>query len=98
MRFTDAVADAGISYRQADHWSRQQWVNVPQDGSGNPREISRREALVLHRMGVLVRAGMKASFAAPIARSTVEQDVPDADLPGGLRITFGPRRAGQAAP
>jgi hypothetical protein len=91
MRFTDAVSDAGITYRQADWWRQQGWVRSSAEGSGTVSEISRREALVMERMGILTRAGMLAGKAAVIARSTVERDVSDVDLPGGLRLTFGVR-------
>lgn len=89
MRFTDAVADAGITYRQADWWVGCRWVEVSAlGGSGSQREISHREALVLRRMGVLVHNGGRASIAADIARQTVERGVAEIDLPGGLHIAF----------
>ena len=88
MRFTEAVQKAGVSYRQADHWAGQRWIDAPGGGSGTVREIGPREAMVLARMGTLVRVGVTPAAAAGIARAAVEQHTRAVDLPGGLRLVF----------
>ena len=64
--------EAGISYRQLDHWIRRGWV-IPDGeaspGSGFPREWTDAEALVVRVMGRLVRAGLPPHMAHEIARS-----------------------------
>ncbi len=88
MRYLDAVHQAGISERQAVYWRAQGYVVASSDGSGTISEISSKEAAILFRTSILVRAGMKAANAAQIARTSIEQDSSAAELPEGLRINF----------
>ena len=77
-----AVEAAGVTYRQADYWCRQGYIQAswfshgldrhPLDhggfGSGSNRWLTPFEARVLHTMGRLVRAGLSAQVAAQVAR------------------------------
>jgi len=61
---------AGITYRQADYWSRAGWLRPlnPGCGNGHQRDYSPTEAVVAARMGRLVRAGLEPAVAAAVVR------------------------------
>ncbi len=66
----DVAAQAGITYRQADHWCRRGFVRTtPIDGgSGRPRHLEPAEQTVLHTMARLVHAGLTPETAGRLAR------------------------------
>lgn len=88
MRYADAIERADISYRQADYWRSCGYVKATAEGSGSISYLEDSEVTVLVRMATLVRAGMRPSVAARIARTSVEQGVRAVDLPGRLRVIF----------
>src|SRR4051812_45665867 len=95
-----AADDAGISYRQINHWQRQGYVRVTYfDAAGE--EVPARgpmngfhaypnavEHLVLLSMARLVRAGVRPETAAVWARLIVEASAPEIDLGHGIRIVI----------
>jgi DNA-binding transcriptional MerR regulator len=68
---TQAVREAGITYRQLDHWARLGYLRpVQAGGSGNAREWTRAEVNIARLMGRLVRAGVAVETAALFARAS----------------------------
>jgi hypothetical protein len=67
----ELVRRAGITQRQADYWTRQQWIVArnPNCGHGYAREWIEEEVRVAEYMGRLVRAGVRADAAAVAARA-----------------------------
>lgn len=74
MRAKDLCAQAGISYRQLDMWTRTGLVAARQDfrGPGNPRHYDVTEARVVIDAGALVRAGMNPNAALALVRTIRE--------------------------
>lgn len=61
-----------ISYRQLDYWVRMGYLKPRHiGGSGNPRDFTNEEEIVLIRMARLVNAGLRPDVAAKAARSAV---------------------------
>lgn len=62
----------GITYRQLDFWVRQGYLHPRhKGGSGNARDFTGEEELVLTRMARLVNAGIRPDVAARAARNVV---------------------------
>ena len=78
-----ALVDAGITYRQLDHWVRAGYVRcaVPAAGSGSQRLFLATEVRVVADMARLIAAGLTVWAAERAARG--EQ------LPGGVHVTTG---------
>jgi len=77
VRALSAAEQAGITYRQLDHWTRQGWIKAEPriarrldwpPGSGHPRSYPQVEVEIAGRMGRLVKAGVTARVAAQVAR------------------------------
>lgn len=72
------VVEAGISYRQLDHWTRRGWLVAAQipRGSGFPRVYDPTQVKVATVMGELGRIlGVRAEVAHMIAESLIETGV-----------------------
>lgn len=78
----DVAREAGITYRQADHWCACRYIRadfyttnhgmvVPSKskGSGRQRRLTDEESHVLHVMARLVRAGIQPASASELART-----------------------------
>lgn len=70
MKATYVAAQAGITYRQLDHWLTTGYIHADDQhpGSGQCRDITPTEADVITVMGRLVAAGIPPATAAPLAR------------------------------
>lgn len=66
----EVMREAGITYRQLDHWCRAGFARPVNDGPGigHARRFTRQEMRVLTCMGRLVNAGMRPDAAFVIAR------------------------------
>lgn len=82
VKALDAVDQAGITYRQLDHWIRSGYIHGTCPGSGHRRELTDYEFQVVRHMSVLIDAGVLASVAAPLARR----------LADGKAVRLGPWR------
>lgn len=72
----DLACDAGITYRQLDHWVDLSYL-FPEErcegaGSGIPREFSDHEAAIARLMGLLVSQGLRPGKAHEVARMAVD--------------------------
>lgn len=67
---TEVMREAGITYRQLDHWCRAGFAHPVNSGPGigHARRFTRAELRVLTCMGRLVGAGMRPDAAYVIAR------------------------------
>lgn len=68
-----AVALAGITYRQLDYWTTQGYIRPRRNiganpGSGRQRQYTEREARILCTMAALVDDGLDPKSAALVAR------------------------------
>jgi DNA-binding transcriptional MerR regulator len=74
MRLELAMARAGITYRQFDHWNRIGLLPWGNPGSGNrrPRDIRDHEAQLLITMGRLVSDGVTPKRANEAAMELVD--------------------------
>jgi len=76
MNSLTAAEQAGITYRQMDHWIRRGYIAASCPGSGHEREITERQAAIAKHMGELTKAGMKPAAAAQYARDLVNGHQP----------------------
>lgn len=69
---TDLMALTGITYRQADYWTRLGWLRPPEPtpGSGAQRYYPPAEQRVAAIMAALVAAGLEPGAAALAARTS----------------------------
>lgn len=73
MNSMSAAEQAGITYRQLDHWIRRGYIKGALPGSGVQRDLNGHEVDVLRIMADLVGVvGMKPAAAAPVARTMAE--------------------------
>jgi hypothetical protein len=90
MKAHEVIRYAGITYRQLDHWTREQHVRCPPTGSGNFRDYKPKEVAVAWWMARLTEAGVQYLAAARIARSIAYRGRPAGDLvplPGGFSLS-----------
>jgi DNA-binding transcriptional MerR regulator len=75
MMAPDVLRQAGITYRQLDHWSRIGYLKPsnPDCGSGRRRDFPMAEVTVARRMALLVNAGLTLKTAHRVARG--DEDV-----------------------
>lgn len=102
MNTETVCARAGLSYRQADYWTRSGLIpgvaNLRHLGSGNPREWTRDQVEFVTVLAQLIRAGVKPRVASDALQQRIAEGVPlaemtDVTLPGGLTVTLRPRLA-----
>lgn len=81
-------ADAGITYRQLDHWINKGWISDGGNpGSGVPRDFSNPKAIEKVRlMGRLTRAGFPAKRASDIADMYFDHTIPAIYIGPGLYL------------
>lgn len=67
------ATEAGITYRQLDHWTRNGFITAEQydTGSGYHRSYSETERRVTRIMGPLVADGLHPKTASRVAREIV---------------------------
>jgi DNA-binding transcriptional MerR regulator len=89
-KFSWAVTrQAGISYRQLDHWVRMGWLIPETDLKEHKlRQWSEDEALIAAEMGRLTRAGMKPATAAELARRYVTEPTADGKYLIGIGVSI----------
>ena len=77
---TTTLRDAGVSYRQFDHWCSKGYIEglgIDQNpGSGFNRWITPKQAKQLRLMGQLVKAGMRPDAAAQVALQIIDGQTP----------------------
>lgn len=71
---TEVMREAGITYRQLDHWCRAGFAHPVNSGPGigHARRFTRDEMRTLTCMGRLVGAGMRPDAAYVIARGDAD--------------------------
>jgi DNA-binding transcriptional MerR regulator len=69
--YSDLTRLAGLTPRQAEHWTRRGYIrpDATHPGSGHGRFYPDGEFRVARRMARLVRVGLTPADAAPIART-----------------------------
>lgn len=106
MNTVEVCKRAGITYRQADYWSRAGLIpgvtNLVDKGSGYPREWTYEQVEFVTVLAQLVRAGINVRVASEaitkrIAEGTALRDLTEVALPGGLRVSLRPRLAAVSA-
>lgn len=106
MSALDTLLDAGITYRQIDTWSHNNWIRPIHDGGqGRRREWPAHEIAIALLMKRLTDIGIAAGHAARIARQVEDTrrtlglgDAPiSVNLGGGIRITVTPATQEAAA-
>ncbi len=68
----------GITFRQLDYWTTKGYLHADANspGSGNWRNYDGDEVAVAWLMAELVRAGMRPSAAATLARTELDAPIP----------------------
>lgn len=69
--YSDLVRLAGLTARQAEHWTRQGYIrpDTTHPGSGHGRRYTDAEFRIARRMARLARVGFAPADAAKIART-----------------------------
>jgi hypothetical protein len=83
------AAEAGVTYRQLDYWTRRGWIRADGHGkgSGRPRCWPALERSTATLMARLVGVGFHPAAAAPIARARARaQDPIGIDLGAGVSV------------
>lgn len=77
MTTSAQLADqAGITYRQLDHWARTGWLHpAGGTGSGRERDWPPAEQAVARAMGALCQYGISPALAHSLARNQLASDV-----------------------
>lgn len=83
---TTLTTQAGISYRQLDHWTRHGWLHPDRrhPGSGHDRRWPVGEVVVATTIRRLLDSGLTIHAAQGIARDLLANGAHD--LPGGYRL------------
>ena len=89
MSSQEAMNQAGITWRQLDHWTRLGLVRTEEriKASGYRRTYVMPEVHIMWVMGRLVRNGFDPSRAAKIARIIVEKNIRTVVLDEGFILT-----------
>lgn len=87
-RSVEVAAEAGITYRQLDYWTRNGWLHADVDrpGSGITRDWPLPEIAIARLMGRMTRAGLIPEVAAQAARALVEHNMFKFSLGEGLDL------------